>query len=110
MDRRKQIEKWLARRRRLGLTYAELSKETGLAANTLAHWAWRLRREGRPLTRARRSRKREADFVELRSAPTSRERSSGALEVTLGGSRTLRIPLSLDDEELARVLRALDRC
>jgi len=45
MDRRATIRGWLALREREGLTYAQLAARCGINASTLAHWAWRLRRE-----------------------------------------------------------------
>ena len=62
MDRRREVQRWLALRDREGLTYRNLSARSGIPANTLAHWAWRLRREER-------STRESAPFVELVSAP-----------------------------------------
>ncbi|MEW6072189.1 MAG: hypothetical protein AB1726_06265 [Planctomycetota bacterium] len=46
MDRGEQMRRWLGLRERRGLTYRELSARTGVAAGTLAYWAWKLRHEG----------------------------------------------------------------
>jgi hypothetical protein len=92
----------LERRERLGLTYRQLSDETGIPANTLAHWARRLRREARGDARPRRGR---AAFVELVAGP----RASG-IELVLRGDRRLRIEADFDEDLLARVVAAVERC
>lgn len=104
MDRRQQVRRWLARRERLGLTYAELSRETGLAASTLAHWAWRLRGEE---GRAAEDGQSGSAFVEL---VTTEPAASRAVEVVLRGERRLRIAEDFDEERLVRLVRALERC
>ena len=45
MQRRRQMRSLLARRDREGLTYQELSDESGVPAGTLASWQYRLREE-----------------------------------------------------------------
>ena len=42
-SRRDEIVALLAQREREGLTYEQLARRSGLAANTLAWWRWRLR-------------------------------------------------------------------
>lgn len=108
MDRREQMRKWLARRERLGLTLRELSVETGVPVGTLGHWAWKLRRES---SIAPRSGPRTTAFVELVTDGSDRSPTSGAcIEVLLAGGRRLLIPDGIDEDQISRVVRALERC
>ena len=91
----------LARREARGLTFRELSIETGVPAGTLGFWAWKLRTE-----------LGDEDpppaFVELvaRQQPESR----GRLEIVLANGRRLLVGDGLDEAQLLRVVRALERC
>lgn len=104
MDRREQVRRWLARRERRGLTFRELSAETGVPVGTLAHWAWRLRQDD--ASRPPRVRKRESfvELVESRQVPRSR------IEVVVRGDRRVIVEEDVDAELLARVVSALERC
>lgn len=104
MDRREQMRRWLARRERQGLTFRELSKETGVPIGTLACWAWKLRRE-----EADRSSLQDQGrgFVEL--VPKEGE-AVGRIEIVLGSGRRVVIAEEFDEERLVRVVRALERC
>ena len=86
----------LALRRRRGLTYEELSAESGIPGGTLASWQSRLKREGRA-----------GAFTELvveDDAPTSLECS---LEVIGPHGHRVVVGPSVDEVLLGRVLRAL---
>jgi len=103
MERREQMQRWLARRDRLGLTLRELSAETGVPVGTLGHWAWKLRRAGaarRPASSAR--------FVEL--VATDGVAAEGRIEIVLPGDRRVSVIGAVDEEALARVMRAMQRC
>lgn len=104
MDRRAEVEHWLALRDRENLTYLELSRRSGIRANTLAHWAWRLRRERSPRTDA-------PPFVELvPKAESPREMAAPRIEIILRSDRRVIVDASIDADALARVLAAVERC
>ena len=104
MDRRAEVEHWLALRDRENLTYLELSRRSGIRANTLAHWAWRLRRERSPRSDA-------PPFVELvPKAESSREMAASRIEIVLRSDRRVIVDASVDADALARVLAAVERC
>jgi hypothetical protein len=97
------VERWLALRDREHLTYRELSQRSGIPANTLAHWAWRLRREQATLPA-------ESAFVELVATAAPAHRSGSRVEIILRGERRVVVDASIDADALARVLTAVDRC
>ena len=90
------MERLLERRAREGLTFRELSEESGIPIPTLSYWASKLRREGAEV---------EARLVEVElvddAAPIVTESRAG-LRVT--------VERGFDAEHLARVLGALARC
>jgi len=98
------VERWLALRDRENLTYLELSQRSGIRANTLAHWAWRLRRE--------QSVRYEAPpFVEIVPTPdSSREPTASRIEIVLRNERRVLVDAAVDGDALARVLAVLERC
>ncbi len=103
MDRRTEIERWLAVRVREGLTFRELARRSGICAGTLGHWAWRLRRE-------QKRGKRASGFVELVSAPMSADASSSRVEIVLRGERRVIVDAAISAEALTRLLAAVERC
>jgi len=105
MDRREQMRGWLERRERLGLTFRELSEETGIPVGTLAFWAWKLRQERGAAAPAHGS---ASTFVEL--VPTPSEERGARLEIVLRGERRVLIVGDVEEERLVRVVRALERC
>lgn len=111
MDRRAEIQRWLQRRDRLGLTFRELSEESGVPVGTLACWAWKLRQErgeGRR-ERSAASEPTRADFVEL--VPTGPTLApAGSLEILLAQGRRIVVTGVVDEDQLVRVVRALAQC
>jgi hypothetical protein len=106
MDRREQVRRWLARRDRHGLTFRELSDETGVPIGTLASWAWKLRQKGPGQEAHGRP---SHGFVELVGDP-DRGGSRGGIEIVLAGGRRVVVPDEVDEDRLVRVVRALERC
>jgi hypothetical protein len=100
MDRHEQMRSWLARREKRGLTFRELSLETGVPVGTLGFWAWKLRRESR-------ADKPPSPFVELIAKPPE---SGDRLEIVLANGRRVLVSGGLDEAQLLRVVRALERC
>jgi hypothetical protein len=103
MGRRAEVERWLALRDRERLTYLELSRRSGIPANTLAHWTWRLRRESAAQPAA-------PAFVELVSTAAPAQEPCSRVEIILRADRRVVVDASIDADALARVLAAVDRC
>jgi hypothetical protein len=103
MDRRGGVQRWLKIRHREGLTYRELSARSGIPANTLAHWAWRLRREGKS------GRSERVAFVEV-SSTTGANSSVPKVEIITRTDRRLLVDADLSPELLQRLVGALERC
>lgn len=108
MDRRREVERWLAVREREGLTFRELSKRSGISAGTLGHWAWKLRRERGRAPRG------ERGFVELVAdearAVGADVRTNSRVEIVLQGERRVIVDVGVDADALARILAAVERC
>jgi len=95
----KRVERWVDS----GLSAKEFAAETGINANTLAHWRWRLGAEaGRTPAKAAAMPVR---FVELAAAPDA---AAPAFELVLAGGRTVRVPPRFDGAELARLVQVLE--
>lgn len=103
MDRRRAVQRWLSLRDREGLTYRELSARSGIPANTLTHWAWRLRREAR-------SARKCTPFVELVPSARHGDAAPGRVEIVLRSERRVLVDAAIDPAVLARLLAAVERC
>lgn len=97
-NRREEIARLLAQRERRGLTYRELSERSGVAAQTLSWWAWKLRREATESPPA---------FVEV-ELPV--DEPGPAFEVEAPGGFVLRVPPDFDASALRRLLEVLAAC
>ena len=104
MERRQQMQKWLAIREREELTYRELSTRVGVAANTLCQWAWRLRHE------AVQSAAEPPAFVQLTSAPSPETSAGHRVEIVLRSKRRVIVDAQLEPAVLTRLLAAIERC
>lgn len=98
--RREDIERWLRRREREGLTFRELSEVSGVPIPTLSWWARRL----------------SEDPTRLHLSPTcalvpveivEEEPEAEAIEIHVGQGLRLVVPESFSEVHLARVLRVL---
>jgi transposase-like protein len=96
----KRVERWVDS----GLSAKEFAAETGVNANTLAHWRWRLGAKA-PAGRTEAA-TAPVRFVELAAAPAAEE--AGGFEVVLAGGRTVRVPPRFDATELARLVQVLE--
>jgi len=95
---RPDIERLLARRARRGLTFRELSEESGIPIPTLSYWASKLRREERP----------EVEFVPVE---IEEEEMAGTISIETASGLRLRVEPGFDEAHLTRVLSVLDsRC
>src|SRR5688572_10721196 len=102
MDRRAEIRRWLALRDREGLTYRELSQRCHVPVNTLAHWAWKLRREGSVQATTE-------EFVEV--VPRGETATEAPrIEIQLLCGRRVVADAGVDPGKLAGVIAALERC
>ena len=104
MERRREIERWLAQREREGLTFRELARRSGICAGTLGHWAWRLRRESRGRG------ERKSRFVELVLDEAADSRASSRVEIVLRNERRVIVDAAIDGSTLSRLLAAAERC
>lgn len=117
----KRVERWSDS----GLTAKEFAAETGLNANTLMHWKWRLGAEARRRQRPARTVVAAASFVEVtRPAPVvvapviappaapplapAPVRADEPLEVILRDGLRIRVPVQFDPASLRRVVAALE--
>lgn len=90
----------LARRDRLGLSWAELSRHCGLPVWTLRQWQARLSSPPRP-------RKPSRTFVPVRILPSARAELPPLEVITPSGFR-VRVPDGFDEGHLLRLLRTLE--
>jgi hypothetical protein len=88
------MQKLLARRRRLGVTWDQLAEQSGVPRTTLLYWDRRLRGKGETIP---------SEFVEVVVA-----RESGPLEVVLRGGRRILVPVEFDPGHLRRVIEVLE--
>jgi len=95
---RAEMARALARRDARGLTYDELSAETGIPVSTLSYWQRKLRDEAEAPA-----------FVELELEDDAADagEGDGAIEITSPGGYRVRFDSGVASEELRRVLEAL---
>lgn len=101
---REQVRRGLSKREREGLTYRELSARVGVPANTLCHWAWRLRGEAQSEAGAKPA------FVELTVASRPESATGQRVEIVLRSKRRVIVDAAMDSSTLARLVAALERC
>lgn len=88
---RPDIVRLLARRARHGLTYRELSEESGIPIPTLAYWAAKLRRE-------------EQDTPRFVPVEVVEEQQETAIKIETDSGLRLLVEPGFDEQHLARVL------
>jgi transposase len=117
----KRVERW----KDSGLTAKEFAAQTGLKASMLSYWQWKLRALDRAgLDRSKQTAKpaggrrrvsgatrvaavaEPMQFVELPPAVVAS--STPWLELVLGSSTRVRVPVGFDEMTLTRVLRAVE--
>ena len=97
---RREIEGLLARRERGGLTWSELSAESGVPRSTLQLWS---RRFGTEVGRGKRS-----GFVRVEVVDRSGGHSPERLEIVLRSGHRLLVPRGFDANELRAVVAVLE--
>ena len=92
------MERWLRKRERLGLTYQELSEESGIPISTLSWWSRRLREAPAG-----------GDRCELVAVEVIDERppEETAIEIRCGDGLRVMVPASASLAHVARVLLAV---
>jgi transposase-like protein len=96
----KRMGSLLRRRERRGLTWAELSAETGVPRSTLRWWDRRFRDEGRD---------EGSRFVRLDVKPEASPIASGApLEVVARSGHRVLVRSGFDPDSLRQILAILD--
>ena len=108
MTRREEMRRLLVRRERQGLTFQELSEQSGIPAGTLAFWSWKLRQgTGRIPAKAR----DRGGFVELVATRTQDSSdATSSLEIVLANGRHVVVHGEVDEARVLRVVAALERC
>jgi hypothetical protein len=97
---RPDIQRLLERRARHGLTFREISEESGIPIPTLSYWASKQRREGgagEPV----------AQFVPV---AIEGDDQAGTIAIELGAAVRVTVERGFDEEHLSRVLSVLARC
>jgi hypothetical protein len=118
----KRVERW----KDSGLTAKEFAAETGINANTLSHWGWKLaaRKRSSPSAGAPPS-EPGTRFVEVvapstaigiaaqaapPSAPEVASLEPDPLEIVLRDELRIRVPVHFDPDALRRVVATLGTC
>ncbi|MCP4119558.1 MAG: hypothetical protein GY944_11850 [bacterium] len=99
--RRPDIQRLLERRSRHGLTFREISEESGIPIPTLSYWAAKVRREAEDDEPA------STRFVSVNVIDDERP---GRIAIELGSAIRVTVERGFDDEHLTRVLSVLARC
>ena len=117
---RRRVSRWLARRRREGLTFRELSELSGIPAGTLAWWSHKLVKAGDLPSHGGGSREKHSKpgtklrFVEAKvveSHGSVRERVEGAFEIVAPSGFRLRFPDGFRVEAIRTLLDLVsERC
>lgn len=101
--RRDKIERLLRKRARQGLTYRELSEESGIPVPTLAWWSRKLEREGASTVEG-------CELVAVEVVEEDLEERDAPIEILVGERLRLLVPSSASGAHLQRVLRAVASC
>ena len=97
---RPDIQRLLARRARHGLTFREISEESGIPIPTLSYWASKQRRD------------EDEDEAPAQFVPIELENDAeaGTIAIELGSSVRVTVERGFDEDHLTRVLSVLARC
>jgi hypothetical protein len=98
----KRVERW----RDSGLSAKEFADETGVKANTLQNWGYRLAAERRRAQKESAPKSESVEWIEV-TAPTKEreaEASSERLELVLASGLTVRVPARFEAAALRRLL------
>lgn len=99
------MERLLRKRERLGLTYRELSEDSGIPIPTLAWWSGKLKREDRSAAQVR-----PCEIVPVEIVEDELEDGGAAIEIVVADRLRLLVPPMASEAHLRRVLRAVSSC
>lgn len=94
------MERLLRRRERQGLSYRELSEESGVPIPTLSWWSRKLEREEAARVGA-------CELVAIEVVDDELEKHEAAIEIMVGDKLRLLVPPTASEGHLRRVLRAV---
>lgn len=97
---RPDIQRLLERRARHGLTYREISEESGIPIPTLSYWA----------SRQRRDEDEDESLPKFVPLEIESEDQAGTIAIELGPSVRVTVERGFDEEHLTRVLSVLAQC
>jgi len=104
--RRREIERLLRERERRGLTYRELSEQSGIPMATLAWWARKLEREAEDTD----SGGGGYGLVPVEVVEDELDAQEAVIEIALGDGLRVLVPPAAGEEHLRRVLRVVASC
>ncbi len=96
----RKMERLCLRREKRGLTWKELSAESGIPLSTLRYYDQR-RREEESTAGSEDGRSVSVDLHDEKASPSD-------LEVSLRSGLTVRVPIGFDADHLSRLLHPLD--
>jgi len=96
------MERLLRKRERLGLTYRELSEDSGVPIPTLAWWSGKLKCEGGDAAQVR-----PCELVPVEIVEDDLEEAGAAIEIVVADRLKLLVPPMASEAHLRRVLRAV---
>ena len=99
------MERLLRKRERQGLTYRELSEDSGIPIPTLAWWSRKLECESKGAAQVR-----ACELVPVEIVEDELEEGDAAIEIVVAGRLKLRVPPTASEAHLQRVLRAVASC
>ncbi len=103
--RRRDIKRLLRKRERQGLTYRELSEDSGVPIPTLSWWSRKLEREGGDSAQVR-----PCELVPVEIVEDELEDCGAAIEIVIADRLKLLVPPMASEAHLRRVLRAVSSC
>jgi len=102
---RAKIERLLRKRQRQGLTYRELSEDSGIPIPTLAWWSRKLEQEDKGGGAAI-----AGGLVAVEVVEDDEQELGSVIEIVVRDGLRLLVPPTASDAHLRRVLRALATC
>ena len=99
------MERLLRRRERQGLTYRELSDDSGIPIPTLSWWSRKLKREEEGAAEVR-----ACQLVPVEIVEDELQECDAAIEIVVADRLKLLVPPTVSEAHLQRVLRAVASC
>ena len=99
------MERLLRKRERQGLTFRELSEESGIPIPTLSWWSRKLKSE-----RGEDAAPRACEFVPIEIVEDEPAEGGEAIEIVIGDQVRLLVPPTASQAHVRCVLRAVSSC